>query len=64
MTYAPCLTQKAVNKQSSIVLDVPRNLESGDITRRLTENGTIRFSYEGWDLGSADVSFASMNLDI
>lgn len=64
VTYAPCLTQKAVNKQSSIVLDVPRNLESGDITRRLTENGTIRFSYEGWDLGSADVSFASMNLDI
>ena len=64
VTYAPCLTQKAVNKQSSIVLDVPRNLESGDITRRLTENGTIRFSYEGWDLGSTDVSFASMNLDI
>ncbi|MDO5425938.1 MAG: D-alanyl-D-alanine carboxypeptidase family protein [Eubacteriales bacterium] len=64
VTYDSQLSQKAVKKKSSVVLDIPSNLSASDITKTISNDGKIHFTYEGWELGSTDMSFNSLDLEI
>lgn len=64
VTYDSDLSRKAVKKKSSVVLDAPSNLKAEDISRQISGDGKIHFSYNGWDLGSTDISFNSLKMDI